>query len=302
MVISSDSLFIRGQIEEGEKFFIVAQSDLDLPTKKKISLNYLSVKCEDKLTFSPTPLMTSEPMYFTHQIKNNKVIIYYKNKKIIKDYLDFAPTRIVDKNNIFSGVWYYLSLPDSEIPWIFENPILKPEILKSSINGYYQNISSQTFKKFTPNRTTVFSFIPKKYFTSNNEKKRSFPSYLEWLQTGATITGGTKNNGQIQFAYPIRRRNMLNLKPTSIPKKEKIHSFTEILREEKEKEKEKKKKKLPEEEPKTSNKFYIVISLIILAIIGVMTYFNFFHTEKPKSVTAPSKETKSSNSMIIPIF
>lgn len=307
MVISSDSLFVRGQIEEGEKFFIIAQCDLDLPTKKKISLNYVSLNHDGLLTFSPTPNMTLEPMYFTHQMKNNKTILYHKNKKVNKNNIDIAPTRIVEKNNIFSGVWYYLSIPDAEIPWLFENPILKTEILKSNINGYYQNISSQTFKKFTPNRTTVFSFIPKKYFTINNEKKRGYPSYLEWLQSGITTPGTTKNDGTPQFSYPMRRGNIpvagkiISPQPPKEIRKRppgKNYSFTELLQEEKDK------KKIPPkkvEEPKTSNKFYIIISIIIIIIVSILGYFNFFYFKNPTE-TLPVKEIKKEyRPVIIPL-
>lgn len=164
--MNSDSFFIRGNIKPKDKFFLVI-TYLD---KGKWYLAHSQFK-DNSLIFSS---LNNKPLYFTANVKNNILELYWKDKLATDSVLVLHPCRDVGPE-LYSGLWYGIT---------------------SNSNSLHWNIINHQGKKINTDKV-YHAFLPKRYYT-NKQSLYTFLHYQEWL-AGNNISHGTTDGKPCEY-------------------------------------------------------------------------------------------------------
>jgi len=104
-MLSSDELFLRGEIKPDTKFFMTRNDNLAIFKKKKI-----------EFVDDPTNVI-----YFTHSIEDGKLKLKYNGSTIFGKTLKAVHGKNLDNEHLYAGLYYYLMLETkngvTNIPW-----------------------------------------------------------------------------------------------------------------------------------------------------------------------------------------
>lgn len=240
--------FIRGKIEKGEKFFILAQTEYfpNRFSQNSVVINYVSSKRDGFVTFTSL-YGEKNPLYFNHSVKKGGLYLSVDGKNITKYPIKFSPGRNVDTTSLYSGVWYHLYLEPTfeSVPWDILGVHLKDvsstneELIGTPNNGYMTK--KESLFRNRPTKETKYCFIPEKYLSTCGVEMKGFESLKKWILLtsdfesvrGYTLSSEFKewfeypSNAQPQFITgKVKRGGPIKEKPKKREVQKKKRSFT----------------------------------------------------------------------------
>lgn len=217
----STRTFVRGEIGEDERFFIIAQSKIDKTLNSDI-LNYVIVK--KSIPSGPQTLRQTsknknyvcfssyhgeqEPLYFTGTMKNLQLNLYWNGKHLVKG-VKANNLRKVPPNSIYAGCWYGLSIENDgktiPVNWYFFQGITssskKDLMVGNYMTGYMTLTSSSRLARY-PEEEVRYCFLPEYFKDESGLKHKTFDVFMNNFKNGFTVRGFTmseKSRGWYEY-------------------------------------------------------------------------------------------------------
>lgn len=181
--------FVRGEIKEDERFFIVLQEEFANNNSNWSNniINYYSVSRNNNISFV-SGVDSGEPLYFTAKLKNKKIKLRIMGEDISPAReIIFSSSKNLEENKIFAGVWCVLFFEKDieHVPWGIISPEErylsdKNNLKGSNINGYFTKIEGNKSRRLSGERQYRYCFVPE-FYKINDTKKKSFPIFKEWV-------------------------------------------------------------------------------------------------------------------------
>ncbi len=210
--------FIRGEIKEGEKFFIVLQEDhyLNNSSWNSIIINYYSVRKDDAIAFTSCK-DGGDPLLFTAKIKDGKIKFYVEDEPISKYNICISSNKSQDHNSLYGGMWYSLfyEKDSKQIPWNVlsldtKEIDVKNNLIGSNINGFFTKREGKVERKLDGTTNFRYTLIPEHYSSFEDGKiKKSFQSFKEWVIRPLSSTKGfsLSENDKEWYDYSFSENN-----------------------------------------------------------------------------------------------
>jgi hypothetical protein len=202
--------FIRGKIDEDERFFIVAQTSLFPKKWNSEILNYYTVRRGKLICFSSYKDNQS-PLYFTAKVKKGgKLSLYVNGALKTLEPLQINQTRNIDIGSIYSGTWYKITLGEkyshSPVPWSFLQSYIDSKNKNSCILGNYETgylSLTDSDKGVYPEKEINYCFLPEFFIDEKGKKHKTFDVFLKKFSERNTLRGFTlSSKDKIWYEYP----------------------------------------------------------------------------------------------------
>lgn len=216
---SGTRTFVRGEIKEGEKFFIVLQEDhyINNSPWNSTIINYYSIRRDDAIAFTSYK-DGSEPLFFTAKVKDGKIKLFVEDEPISKYNMKVSSNRAENYDSLYSGMWYSLVYEKDlkQIPWNIlslegKELDVKANLIGSPINGYFTKREGKNERKLDGSTSFRYALIPE-MFTPLDEKKsrKSFQTFKEWVLRPLSYPKGfsISENEKEWYDYEISGRNI----------------------------------------------------------------------------------------------